>query len=225
VYSGPDSADASLAGACSDRAGNTSATATISLGYDASPPQVAATPARQPDANGWYNHPLAIGVNASDATSGLAGCNSLSYSGPDTASASFSGSCTDNAGNTASGGSFSFKYDATPPAVSLSLARGPDSGSWYNHPVDFHASGSDNLSGIASCNSGTIGGGGSVAASCTDNAGNVRSAGASVNYDAGAPSIASRSIGRPTATVGTTTPSPSRFMEPTEGPASGRAAP
>jgi hypothetical protein len=36
-----------------------------------------------------------------------------------------------------------------------------------------------------------------VAASCTDNAGNVRSAGASVNYDAGAPSINSVTFDRP----------------------------
>jgi hypothetical protein len=91
----------------------------------------------------------------------------------------------------------SFKYDATPPAVSLSLARGPDSGSWYNHPVGFNASGSDNLSGIASCNSGTIGGSGSVAASCTDNAGNSGSAGTSVNYDASAPSIDRVTLDRP----------------------------
>ena len=75
-------------------------------------------------------------------------------------------------GQLASGGSFTFKYDATPPSVSIALARGPDAGDWYNHPVDFTATGSDNLSGIASCSGGTIGGGGSGTASCTDNAGN-----------------------------------------------------
>jgi len=153
--------------------------------------------ARGPDANGWYNHPLSISVNASDATSGLASCNSINYSGPDTASGSFSGTCTDNAGNSASGGSFTFKYDATPPSVSVSLSRGPDSGGWYNHPVDFQASGSDNLSGIASCTSGTIGGGGSASASCTDNAGNVGGAAVPVNYDASAPSIDSITFDRP----------------------------
>ena len=95
--------------------------------------------------------------------------------------------------------SFRFKYDATPPAVGLAVSRswpGLRNG-WYNHPVDFHASGSDNLSGIASCNSGTIGGSGSVAASCTDNAGNSGSAGTSVNYDASAPSINSVTLDRP----------------------------
>jgi hypothetical protein len=177
----------------------TQAIADFDVKRDATPPTVTgASPTRGPDSNGWYNHPVGINFNGSDATSGLAGCNATTYGGPDSASASFSGTCTDNAGNVSGPASFGpIKYDATPPAVSLSLARGPDSGNWYNHPVDFHASGSDNLSGIASCNSGTIGGGGSVAATCTDSAGNSGSAGASVNYDGSAPSIDSVTLDRP----------------------------
>jgi hypothetical protein len=177
--------------------GTATLSATAHVKKDSTPPVISGISARGPDANGWYNHPLSIGVNASDSTSGLASCNSLNYSGPDTSGGSFSGTCTDNAGNAANGGSFAFKYDATPPAVSVSLSRGPDSGSWYNHPVDFHTSGSDNLSGIASCTSGTIGGGGSPGASCSDNAGNVGGAGVGVNYDAGAPSIDSITLDRP----------------------------
>jgi hypothetical protein len=180
-----------------DSAGSTTSSSTASVKKDATPPVISGISARGPDANGWYNHPLSLSVNGTDATSGIASCNSITYSGPDTTSGSLSGSCTDNAGNSASGGSFNFKYDATRPSVSIALARGPDVGNWYNHPVDFTASGSDNLSGIASCNSGTIGGGGSASASCTDNAGNTGSAGASVNYDASAPSIDSVTFDRP----------------------------
>ena len=40
VYSGPDAANASLSGDCTDRAGNTSAVATSTFGYDATAPQV-----------------------------------------------------------------------------------------------------------------------------------------------------------------------------------------
>jgi hypothetical protein len=79
--------------------------------------------------------------------------------------------------------------------VSVALARGPDSGDWYNHPVDFSASGSDNLSGIAACSGGTIPGSGS--ASCRDNAGNTASAGVSVKYDGSGPSINSITFDRP----------------------------
>jgi hypothetical protein len=176
-----------------------SASLGVTINKDATAPTVTgASPSRGPDSNGWYNHPVGINFIGSDATSGIASCSGPSYGGPDTASASFSGTCSDKAGNTSASTSFGpIKYDATPPAVSLSLARGPDFNGWYNQPVGFTASGSDNLSGIASCNSGTIGGGGAVSASCTDNAGNTGSAGASVNYDAGAPSIDSISFDRP----------------------------
>ena len=122
VYSGPDSAEASLAGACSDRAGNTSATATISLGYDASPPQVAAAPARPPDANGWYNHALTVDFSGDDATSGVESCSRATYSGPDAATAFVGGSCRDRAGNQGTG-SIVVKYDATAPAVTLLVAK------------------------------------------------------------------------------------------------------
>jgi hypothetical protein len=170
----------------------------VTIKKDATPPTVnSGSPSRGPDANGWYNHPVGITFNGSDATSGIASCTSTSYGGPDSASASFAGSCTDQAGNTSGQTSFGpIKYDATRPSVSLALSRGPDSNGWYNHPVDFHASGSDNLSGIASCNSGTIGGGSAVG-SCTDNAGNSGTAGASINYDASAPSITGVTLDRP----------------------------
>jgi hypothetical protein len=177
----------------------TQAIADFDVKRDATPPTVTGgSPTRGPDSNGWYNHPVGINFNGSDATSGLAGCNSTTYAGPDSGGASFSGTCTDNAGNTSAPASFGpIKYDATPPSVSVALSRGPDAGNWYNHPVSFQATGSDNLSGIASCTSGTIGGGGSSGATCTDNAGNAGSAGVGVNYDSSAPSIDSVTFDRP----------------------------
>src|SRR6266480_2678597 len=166
----------------------------VTIKKDATAPTVTGgSPSRGPDSNGWYNHPVGINFNGSDATSGLAGCSSTTYGGPDSASASFSGACTDNAGNVSAPASFGpIQYDATPPSVSVALSRGPDSGGWYNHPVDFQASGSDNLSGIASCNSVIDGDTGT-----TDRAGNVGGAGVPVNYDSGAPSIDSITFDRP----------------------------
>jgi hypothetical protein len=171
--------------------------AAFTIKRDATPPNVTGVAfARGPDANGWYNHPVGYGVSGTDATSGIASCASGSYGGPDTGGTTVGGTCTDNAGNvSASATSSSFKYDSTPPSVSVSLSRGPDSNGWYNHPVDFAAHGSDNLSGVASCNSGTVPG--SAAASCTDGAGNTASVGVSVNYDSSGPSIDSVAPDRP----------------------------
>jgi hypothetical protein len=171
----------------------------VSIKRDATPPSVSGVSfARGPDSNGWYNHAVGFTVAGTDATSGIASCTSGTYGGPDTGAGSVGGSCTDQAGNvSAAVTSSGIKYDSTPPSVSVSLARGPDSNGWYNHSVGFSAAGSDNLSGIASCNSGTFGGGSAVSASCTDRAGNVASAGVPIRYDGGAPSIDGVSPDRP----------------------------
>jgi hypothetical protein len=117
TYSGPDGAAARLDGACADMAGNV-ATGGVSFPYDSTPPAVTVSPGRQPDHNGWYNHPVSLTVSGADATSGLASCaGNTTYAGPADASASVFGSCTDNAGNSGLGGR-SFKYDANRPSAS-----------------------------------------------------------------------------------------------------------
>jgi hypothetical protein len=71
-----------------------------------------------PNANGWHTAPVTIGFTGSDAESGVASCSSVTYSGPDSAAATVTGTCTDNAGNVGSGSSAPFNYDATPPSLS-----------------------------------------------------------------------------------------------------------
>src|SRR5512133_2827380 len=51
-----------------DSVGSTTSSARATVKKDSTPPVISGSSARGPDANGWYNHPLAIGVNASDAT-------------------------------------------------------------------------------------------------------------------------------------------------------------
>jgi hypothetical protein len=190
-YSGPDSAGAPIGGSCRDNAGNTGFGA-LSVQYDATAPAVSGAPGRPPDANGWFNHPLAVGFFGTDAMSGIASCSSPTYSGPDSAGAVIAGSCRDKAGNTASG-AVSFKYDATPPAVRGATSRPPDANGWYNHALTIAFSGSDSQSGVASCSSATYSGpdnpGAAVSGSCRDKAGNRRSAAVSFKYDATPPTL------------------------------------
>lgn len=113
----PDSATASVSGTCTDDAGNASSPFGYGLKYDATAPVISgATPERPPNAAGWFNAPVRFDLQASDATSGIADCPAVAYSGPDSATASFSGSCHDRAGNASSRG-FALKYDAMAPAV------------------------------------------------------------------------------------------------------------
>jgi hypothetical protein len=117
TYSGPDGPAGVATGACSDAAGNaTSGTATIK--YDNTPPTITSvTPERPPDHDGWWNHPVGIAFAGTDATSGLAGCDNIAYSGPDNPAADVTGGCWDKAGNIATN-HMGIKYDAQPPTVS-----------------------------------------------------------------------------------------------------------
>jgi len=96
--------------------GTTIKSKTIRL--DKTPPTVTAAPARAPDANGWYNHPLTVAFSGSDTTSGIGACSQTTYSGPDSGNASVGGSCSDLAGNQ-SAASAVFKYDATAPLITM----------------------------------------------------------------------------------------------------------
>lgn len=94
----------------------------VTIKLDKTVPVVAPVAERLPDANGWYNRPVAVAFSGGDATSGIASCSSLRYSGPDNAGASVVGSCSDNAGNV-NGASFAFKYDATAPSLFAVTAK------------------------------------------------------------------------------------------------------
>jgi hypothetical protein len=179
-----------------------SRTTTVLVRRDASPPSVTASPARGPDSNGWYNHPVGVGFSGSDGTSGIASCSSASYGGPDTSDTNVQGSCTDNAGNTG-GASYSLKYDATAPSVSASPERQPDANGWYNKALSVRFSGSDALSGVASCSTAAYNGPdtpeASVSGSCVDSAGNTGTATLKVQYDATAPTAEAKAARKPDA--------------------------
>jgi hypothetical protein len=101
---------------CSAINGGDETSKSVTIRLDKTAPTAAAVPARQPDANGWYNRPLTVAFSGTDATSGIAGCTSNSYGGPDNANALIAGSCADIAGNSA-GATLGFRYDATAPTL------------------------------------------------------------------------------------------------------------
>jgi hypothetical protein len=120
--------------------GGTTEKTTKVIKIDADPPTgVLASVSRGSDFNGWYNHPFAIRWGGSDAMSGIAGCTSLTYGGPDVAGGAVSGGCTDVAGNTALA-PLALNYDATPPGldkVSVASGAGVDVVHWSSSsPAD-----------------------------------------------------------------------------------------
>ncbi len=138
TYGGPDGGDVTVSGSCTDNAGNTGS-ASLKIKYDATPPTVTGTPARKPDANGWYNHPVDVSYTGTDAGSGVLECSpAVSYKGPDADPAKLVGQCRDAAGHLSAPTTVELRYDATPPArptvrsvrrgnaVSLSWTAGKD---------------------------------------------------------------------------------------------------
>jgi hypothetical protein len=103
---------------CTAWNGPDSTTVNTVIKIDAAPPTgVSLHIARPPDHKGWYNHPVGVAWSGSDATSGIASCTGVNYSGPEGAGVVVRGGCTDKAGNTTSS-SVAIDYDATPPAFS-----------------------------------------------------------------------------------------------------------
>jgi hypothetical protein len=150
----------------------------VTVKADGSPPSVNGTIARDPDTDGWYTRPVDVGFGGSDGASGLAGCSGGgTYGGPDGAAVRLSGTCTDNAGNSASS-SMTIKYDGTPPGVTPAPSRPPDANGWYNHPVDVSFTGADAASGVKECTpavsyKGPDANPAKLVGQCRDNAGNT----------------------------------------------------
>jgi hypothetical protein len=166
---------------------------TIPFAYEVrveiSSPTATATLARPPDANGWYNHPVAVSFGG-NSFSGIGSCTPPeTYAGPTGANVMVSGSCTDNAGKTANA-SIPLSYDPTPPTITGATAsRAPDSNGYYTHAVTFTFTGTDGASGIASCDTVTYSGpsSGSVVGGCHDQAGNYATISVPVRYRAATP--------------------------------------
>jgi hypothetical protein len=164
---------------------------------EVSSPSTQAIPERPPDSNGWYNHPVAITFKG-QGFSGAASCFATGpsptavYSGPDVVSTTVGARCVDPAGKAAQA-SLSLRYDATPPSITNAFpTRAPDFNGWYNHPVTFVFTGSDQMSGMEPC-SATYSGPDSDSAEltgvCRDAAGNVATLAVSFRYHGTPPAL------------------------------------
>lgn len=180
-------ADGATTLTCSATSAGGTASASVTIKHDATAPVVTATPDRAPDHNGWYNHALTITFAGTDATSGIDACApALVYSGPDNASASVSGACTDVAGNSASA-PLDFQYDATAPTITGAGVPPPNGEGWNNTAVTISFTCADATSGVAACTAPvTVSGEGAnqqVHGTVADNAGNSSFFDVFVNID------------------------------------------
>ena len=169
---------------CEATSGGGTSSESVTIKRDATAPDVTAG-ARDPDHNGWYNEPLTVSFSGTDATSDNVSCDSPVTYGDDSnegdgTDRSVSGSCTDEAGNSAEA-TFTFDYDNTNPTIVGSRSPLANSNGWNNADVTVSFQCSDpGGSGVESCLGGTTltteNANHNVQGTATDNAGNTANA-------------------------------------------------
>lgn len=108
-----------------DGAGTTSKTTRVIQIDTVAPVVTGAAAARPPDVPGFYRSAVGVTWSGTDAMSGIDGCTSVTYAGPD-GPASPVGVCRDKAGNMSAPLPFPLTYDATPPALTGVTATAGD---------------------------------------------------------------------------------------------------
>jgi hypothetical protein len=140
-----DGAGQVIGGTAVDRAGNT-ATASVTVNVDKTPPTLVTVVGPEPNGNGWHNGDATVGFACADATSGVASCPQPVVVSEEGAGQVVGGAAVDRAGNAASA-SASVNLDKTPPAVTVTWP--PPVFSTDRPSIEITGGLSDALSGVA----------------------------------------------------------------------------
>jgi len=171
---------------CSATSAGGTSSQSVTIKRDATAPSASASASPAPNGNGWNNTDVTVNFSGSDGLSGIASCSDPVVLSSEGAGQSASGSCTDNAGNSASATASGINIDKTAPTLAPTVSPNPV---LLNGSAAASANASDSLSGVASssCDSVNTSSVGSYSVNCTatDNAGNSisASAGYSVIYN------------------------------------------
>jgi hypothetical protein len=104
--------------------------------------------------NGWYTSNVTVHTTGSDASgpTDTLTCTADQAQTSETTGATFSGQCTDLAGRVGNAAPLTIKLDKTNPTATTAVTVGTlGSNGWYTSDVTVHTSGTDAVSGIASC--------------------------------------------------------------------------
>ncbi len=125
--------------------------------------------------NNWYTSNVIVDFTCTDDSGIATDVSDQTLSNDGANQSASSGDCTDNAGNTANSVTVNnINIDKTAPIASASGTLGNNN--WYISDVTVSFTGSDSLSGLASCDTDVVlnsdGTNQSASGTCTDNAGN-----------------------------------------------------
>ena len=180
-----EGANQSVTGTAVNRAGF-SATTSVTINLDKTPPTIASAASPPPNAAGWNNSNVTVSFTCSDALSGIASCSAPVIVSLDGAGQIVMGTAMDKAGNTASAVAV-VNLDKTPPTITATITPAPNPAGWNNANVTVTFTCSDTVSGVSSCPAPvqvtTEGARQVVSGTALDKAGNTATASVTVNLD------------------------------------------
>ena len=185
---------ASVTFTCTATSSGGTASQSVTLKRDATAPTATATVSPAPNGAGWNNTSVTVTFTGTDGLSGVVSCTAPVAVSTEGAGQLASGTCTDNAGNVSAPATASVNIDKTAPTASAAAAPAPNANGWNNTDVTVTFTGTDGLSGIASCSAAVVlgeGAGQSASGTCSDKAGNVSApaTASNINVDKTAPSV------------------------------------
>ncbi|MDA0301422.1 MAG: PxKF domain-containing protein [Chloroflexi bacterium] len=195
---GPTTVSADTAGqtfTCTATSAGGTASQSVTVKRDATAPTATATGNPAANGAGWNNADVTVSFTGTDAMSGVASCAAPVVLSTEGAGQSANGTCTDNAGNVSAPATATINIDKTAPTASAAAAPAPNGNGWNNTDVTVTFTGTDGLSGIASCTAPAVlgeGAGQSATGTCSDQAGNVSApaTASNINVDKTDPSVA-----------------------------------
>ncbi|MEA2172260.1 MAG: hypothetical protein QOF76_5560, partial [Solirubrobacteraceae bacterium] len=152
TYSGPVSVGAPTEGEHIVRVrGSDGSQALNRFAVDTQGPTVDASATTAPNFNNWYAGPVTVHFTCADAVSGVASCPADKTLASDGAGQSVSGTATDRAGLSGSGGLTGINIDTVKPTITGKADRAANADGWYNAPVTVTFTCADALSLIDTC--------------------------------------------------------------------------
>ncbi|MGE5262847.1 MAG: PxKF domain-containing protein [Acidobacteriota bacterium] len=137
----------SATGTCTDNAGNNASNTQTGINIDKTPPTITFVNRTPANTYGWNNGDVTVNWSCADSLSGVVAATASKTVATEGTNQSAIGTCTDNAGNSASNTQTGINIDKTAPSLSPSVSPNPV---LLNGTATASPNATDNLSGVAS---------------------------------------------------------------------------
>lgn len=132
-YQNTETSGATFYGTCTNSAGIGTDAVPLTVKLDKTGPTAMLSLEGTTGQNGWYVSTVKIITNGSDTISNPTTCTDEQIQSSDTAEITYFGSCTNDAGLSTDASPVSLKLDKTPPTLTPTLDKNPDTVTgWYN---------------------------------------------------------------------------------------------